>query len=266
MNRIMYYILLSFTLVCTISCKKGIEQQNDKLYSRHLQREVKLQVLFTAPPDDRSDFQLLLVNDAKVAKEARLAEIADSLYKAKEIQTLVIVVVDGLNAKHEYGVADYIMQTTNGQKADHYDSFIHNELYPYAKKKAGVRKFKSVAITGFETGAVSALDIAWTHSDKISKVGLFSPAFDKVTGSEISNPGGAMYEKLRNSRKRPSLQYWICGGGHDSLSNNAMGQVVEVLASKSFVSDTDIVFEKIAANHPGNWAGALPDFLKWVIK
>ncbi len=55
--------LLAFILLCG-SCKK-VKQTSDELYSRHLQRKVKLHILHTPPPDDRTLFNLLILNDGQ---------------------------------------------------------------------------------------------------------------------------------------------------------------------------------------------------------
>lgn len=267
MTRIIYtFFLFAVVLTSSISCKKGVQQQKDELYSRHLQRTVKLEIIHTAEPDDKSDFQLLIVNDAKVANSIGLFETTDRLYKDKQIGPLLIVVVDGVNGKQEYGIADNSNKGNKGAKADHYDSFIHNELYPYAKKKAGVRKFKSVAIMGFGAGAVSAMDIAWAHPDKISKAGLFSADFANTTAKADTIAGGDMYEKIKSSRKRPALQFWMYAGASstDTLTLFHTKAISDLLLSKSFLNAGDVVLQNGSSNHNAAWAEALPEFLKWV--
>lgn len=267
MTRIIYAsFFVAAILTISISCKKGVQQQKDELYSRHLQRNVKLEIIHTAEPDDKSEFQLLIVNDAKVANSIGLFETTDRLYKDKQIGSLLIVLVDGVNSKQEYGIGEASKKGNKGEKADHYDAFIHNELYPYAKKKAGVRKFKSVAIMGFGAGAVSAMDIAWAHPDKISKAGLFSADFANAVAKEDSIAGGAMYEKIKSSRKRPALQFWMYAGtaSADTLTLFHTKAVAELLLSKSFLNAGDVVLQNGPGNDNAAWGEALPEFLKWV--
>lgn len=264
MKQLRFWIPGLLVLAINISCKKGVEQQKDELYSRHLQRNVRLEIINTPVPDDKSMLNLLIVNDARTAATAHLFETTDSLQKAGRIQPLVIVVVDGVNKKEEYGIAGTIKKAAAGSKADHYADFIHNELYPYAKKKAGVRKFKSVAIAGFDAGAVSALDIAWAHADKISKVGMFSLRFENKTGTDTM-PGGLITEEVRVSRKRPKLEYWFYAGKNpgDTLVAHNTQALIEVLGSKSFVQPADIVMVMSHANTVADWAAQLPEFLLW---
>lgn len=256
--------LATVAVLVGIACKKGVQQQKDELYSRHLQRTVKLDIIHTPMPDDKEDLSLLIINDAKSANIDRIAKVTDSLQKAALLQPLVVVVTDGVNKKDEYGIADNIKTATSGTKADHYADFIHNELYPYAKKKAGVRKFKAVIIAGFETGAVSALDIAWTHPDKISKVGIFSAGpGNKAPADTVA--GGAMYEKLKASRKRPALQYWFYAGKNvnDTAIDWHTRAVIKLLQSKSFIHPTDVVIQTGLSNGPADWASAMPAFIQW---
>ena len=77
----------------------------------------------------------------------------------------------------EYGVAGYPDYQNNGTAAEKYAAFIDDELYPFIKKRAGVRKFNSITIAGCSLGGLSAFDIAWDHADKIDKVGVFSGSF-----------------------------------------------------------------------------------------
>ncbi|MGN6495587.1 MAG: alpha/beta hydrolase [Agriterribacter sp.] len=267
---------LCFISLVLISCKKGIQQQNDQLYSRHLQRQVKLTIFNTPVPDDKTTINLLLLNDGQEADNIRLATTMDSLYKKDQIEPLVVVAVHAGNRKEEFGVAGAAGTNNAGAKADHYDSFFNNELYPFAKKKAGVRKFKSVTIAGFGASALSALDIAWTHSDKISRVGLFSPAFNRKENKELAAEDslctGMMHEKIQSSRKRPNLQFWIYAGknGKTGLPNddadnifNCSGAFVELLSAKKFISDGDIVYTRGLTNNAAAWQEQLPEFLKW---
>ncbi len=49
--------------------------------------------------------------------------------------------------------------------------------YIHSKRKAAIRKFKSIAIAGNSLGGIVAFDIAWHNADKIDKVGVFSGSF-----------------------------------------------------------------------------------------
>lgn len=259
-------------------CKKGVQEQQDELYSRHLQRQVKLTIISTPIPDDKSELNLLVLNDGQEADDIRVTAIVDSMYRTKQIGPLVIAGIQPGDRKKEFGIADKKTGNQTGEKADHYDSFFNNELYPFAKKKAGVRKFKSVTIAGFGAGGLSALDIAWNHPDKISKAGVFSGAFNRKDDTQLKTADsictGMMYEKVRSSRKRPDLQFWIYAGqnGKTTLANDDSDNIqscssafVELLSGKKFVTNGDIVYRSGATNDIQAWQKEFPDFLKWAV-
>ncbi len=255
------------TVTCCLllSCK-GVKQREDQLYSRHLQRQVKLTVINTPAPDDRSDMQLIVFNDGQEFDRLRMKDIIDSLFKKKLLAPVVIVGVFAANRLNEYGVAG------EADKADNYDSFFNNELYPYVKKMAGVRKFREVAVAGFGAGGVSAFDIAWNRADKVSKAGIFSAAFCNSQMAVQDTAAGIVYQKLKASRKRPQTKFWFYAGakGNTGISNDNAANIaacttafVHLLEDKKFISEDDIVFTKGMTNNIDAWRSALPDFLIW---
>ena len=155
------FFLMGFLLI-VCACKR-VKQTDDSLYSRHLQRNVKLHIIHTPPPGDRSLYNLLILNDGQDLEKLRVHETLDSLYKSGKIAPLVIIGVEAGDRMQEYGVAEKPDYLGRGKRAAFYDAFINNELYPYAKKESGVRKFQSVAIAGCSMGGLSAFDIAWNH-------------------------------------------------------------------------------------------------------
>ena len=273
------FTALLFIMPLFIACNKGVTQQNDQLYSRHLQRQVTLTVINTPVPDDHSDLHLLLLNDGQDIDRLRAKDITDSLFKAKRIQPLLIVAIHAGDRMQEYGVAGKPDYEKRGSKADHYDAFINNELYPYIKKKAGVRKFKSVAFAGCSLGGLSALDIAFTHNDKISKVGIFSGSFwwrDKDTKDSTYNDdkNRIMIARLKTSRKKPDQQYWFWVGAKEESSDRDKDGIIDAvddtrdiitqLKSKG-VPDKNIVYKEAPQGQHDwpYWSAAFPDFMIW---
>lgn len=270
-------LLVGFGLV---SCGKKVKEQQDKIYSRHLQQHIKLNIVTTPMPDDKSKLNLLILNDGQDIGQLRVAGIVDSLYKKGRIAPLVIVAVVANNRMQDYGVAGMPDFKNKGAKADKYAAFIENELYAYAKKKAGVRKFNAVVIAGSSLGGLSALDIAWDHADKIDKVGVFSGSFwwrDKdVTDKDYTDDKDRiMLNKIRSSRKRPKLKYWFYSGAKEEESDRDNDGVIDVvddtrdlvtiIKNKNLVPASDItVVESPNGTHDYNsWSNALPGFLIW---
>ncbi|MBN8789960.1 MAG: hypothetical protein J0I84_22995 [Terrimonas sp.] len=266
-----FFVALAALAFC--SCKK-VNEQNDQLYSRHLQRQVKLTIINTPVPDDKSKLNLIIFNDGQLLDDIGMKEIVADLYAAKKINPVVIVGVHAGNRLQEYGISDYARSGGAGSKADHYAGFIDNELYAYAKKNAGVRKFNTVTIAGFGAGALSALDIAWDNADKISKAGIFSGAFSRKENKADTAANGEMYEKIKASRKRPKTQYWFYAGKNGAAeikSDDATdieantNALIQLLGNKSFINTADIAYKKANTNNIEAWKTVMPDFLEWAL-
>ncbi|MFZ1785150.1 MAG: alpha/beta hydrolase-fold protein [Ferruginibacter sp.] len=267
-------------LVSAIGCKSKIKQQDDEIYSRHLQRQVTLTIISTPMPDDKSDMNLLIVNDGQEMGQFGMREIVDSLYKKKLIKPLLIVGVHAGDRMQEFGVSGHPDYLKRGDKADHYDDFINNELYPYAKKNATVRKFKSVAIAGCSLGGLSAFDIAWNRADKIDKVGVFSGSFwwrdmDDKNAGYSDDKNRIMLAKIKASRKKPALKYWFYAGGKEEDSDRDKDGITDVvddtrdlidlIKSKNICLPDDIrfVYDANGIHDYGSWRQQLAAFLLW---
>ncbi|HEY4937040.1 MAG TPA: alpha/beta hydrolase-fold protein [Puia sp.] len=272
--------LYLLSLMIIFGACKYVKQTDDNLYSRHLQRNVKLHILHTSPPSDRSLFNLLILNDGQDMDKLRVKEIMDSLYRKGKLLPLVIIGVEAGDRMQEYGVTDKPDYLSRGSKAGFYDAFINDELYPYAKKESGVRKFQSVVIAGCSMGGLSAFDIAWNHPDKISKVGVFSGSFwwrDKSSddSSYSDEKNRIMYSKLKTSRKKPGLQYWFYAGALEEKSDRDKDSIIDViddtkdiinlLEKKNVVAAEGIVYREspTGVHNYSSWSEVFPEFLFW---
>ena len=273
-------LLLLFT---ACRSKHKINQQSDEIYSRHLQRQVKLTIINTPMPDDKTELNLLILNDGQDMEKLGVKETLDSLYKKGLIRPLLIVGVHAGDREQEYGVAGYPDFLKRGSKAGFYDAFINNELYPFAKKNATVRKFKSVAIAGCSLGGLSAFDIAWNRADKIDKVGVFSGSFwwrdkDDKAADYSDDKNRVMMNKLKASRKRPALKYWFYAGGKEEDGDRDKDGIIDVvddtkdlvalLKNKNIALPADILFiEDPNGKHDHEaWRKQFADFLVWGFK
>jgi hypothetical protein len=277
-------------MLLLFSCKHS-KETHDEIYSRHLQRKAKLTVLHTAPsPKDRSQFNLLILNDGQDMKKLRVRETLDSLYKKGVLKPLVVIGIDAGDRNREFGVAGKPDYLGHGNKASFYDAFVNDELYPYAKKQSGVRKFNCVAIAGWSLGGLSAFDFAWNHPDKISKVGVFSGSFSwrnksAQDSSYSDETNRILFAKLKASRKKPGLQYWFCSGGTNEISNSNQYRIfstsqnkdsivdlfddtpdlISLLEKKIVATRDGIVYRGLNSNCPDyeSWGTVFPDFLIW---
>ena len=273
-------ILLLAAAFILPGCKKKIKQQEDEIYSRHLQEHIKLTIISTPMPDNKGDMNLLLLNDGQDVDQLRVKKTLDSLYKNKLIQPLIVVAIHAGKRNEEYGVAGYPDFQNRGNRADKYADFIDDELYAYIKKKAGVRKFNSIALAGCSLGGLSAFDIAWNHADKIDKVGVFSGSFwwrdkDAAAADYSDDKNRIMLNYIKSSRKRPHLKYWFYAGTKEEEGDRDKDGVidvvddtkdlVELIKSKNVCPPNDIVYKETAGgkHEYASWSNELPEFLLW---
>lgn len=280
-----FQLVLAILLVGIVAsgCKSKIKQQEDEVYSRHLQEHIKLTIISTPMPEDKSSLNLLLLNDGQDAGLFGVKEILDSLYRKKIIEPLLIVAIHASDRVQEYGVSGIPDYKNNGSRADKYASFIDNELYPFIKKKAGVRKFKTVSIAGCSLGGLSAFDIAWDNADKIDKVGVFSGSFwwrdkDTVAPDYSDARNRIVLNKIRSSRKKPKLKYWFYAGEVEEKSDRDKDGMIDVVDDtkdliaiiqfKNVCPPSDIVYVASSEGKHAytSWRKALPEFLLWAFK
>jgi predicted alpha/beta superfamily hydrolase len=272
--------LLAVALLLT-ACSKKIKQQDDSVYSRYLQTHVKLSIISTPMPDEKNEMNLLLLNDGQDMELLKVKETVAELYKKDLIQPLLIVGIKADNRNNIYGVSGYPDYQGRGTKASKYAEFIDNELYAFIKKRAGVRKFNSVAIAGNSLGGLSAFDIAWNHADKIDKVGVFSGAFHyRITSIEnpdySDNTDRILLNQIKSSRKRPHLKYWFYGDDPEetgmrykaSININHTKDLITLIQNKNVCPPGDIVYNesKEGKQNYESWSKEFPYFLQWAFR
>lgn len=277
-----YYIpflaVISFFFIS--GCKSSVKTKTDKVYSRYLQKHVNLTIVSTPMPKDKSEMNLLLLNDGQDIEKMRVKEIVDSLYSKNLIRPLIVVAIHPGERLQEYGVSGLPDYKNQGSKAEKYSMFIDNELYAFIKKKVVIRKFNSVVIAGCSQGGLSAFDIAWDHADKIDKVGVFSGSFwwrDKnVSDTGYSDEKNRiMISKIRSSRKKPALQYWFYAGNKEETGDRDKDGIIDVIddskdlieliKKKQVCNPDDIIYtEDPNGKHDHTyWSHYFASFLTW---
>ncbi len=277
-----YFIpfLAVISIILLSDCKSAVKTRKDEVYSRHLQQHVKLTIVSTPMPSNKSEMNLLLLNDGQDFEKLRVKEIVDSLYSKKQIKPLIIVGIHPGDRLQEYGVADIPNYQNQGNRSGKYSRFIDNELYAFVKKKVGVRKFSSIAIAGYSQGGLSAFDIAWDHADKIDKTGIFSGSFwwrdtDVSDSAYTDEKNRIMINKIRSSRKKPHLQYWFYAGNKEETGDRDKDGIIdviddtkdliEIIKNKKVCSPDDIVYteDPNGLHDPIYWSHYFPSFLIW---
>lgn len=275
-----WIILTTLSLVGVLSCSKKIKKIEDKIYSRHLQTHIPLSIISTPLPDDTKNINLLLLNDGQDIEQLNVVKTVDSLYKATAIEPIIIVAIHSIDRMQTYGVAGIPDFNKRGSKADKYEQFIFNELLPFVKKQSGVRKFNSIAIAGCSLGGLSAMDIAWNHADKINKVGVFSGSFwwrdiDITDTAYSDSKNRILLSKIKTSRKRPKLNYWLYAGNKEEISDRDKDGIIdvvddtkdliEIIQNKKLTTTGEIVFKQSEdGKHDYNsWRKYFPEFMVW---
>ena len=225
-----YKFLLSIIVTISIfSCKSSVKQKEDSVYSRHLQRKMPISIISTKMPDKKEDMNLLLFSNSSLLETVRAKKIIDSLVKNKLIQPLILVAFEG--NKGDYGIEE--AKVPEAKQYKKFNEFVVDELLPYIKKHAVIRKFNSVAMCGFQNAAISTFDIAWNNDEKIEKIGMFSPNFSM----NATNNEDATFQLLQTSRKRPKLHIFIAANGTDSSEI----KFKTILDSKASITECTLV-------------------------
>ncbi len=166
------YSLFLFVL-SMVACKSSIKQQEDSVYSRHLQRHIPLTIITTAIPSKKEEMNLLLLNDVALLQEINAKKIIDSLYKKKLIQPILLVAFDG--KEEDFGLEEG--KPSNEKQIKKYNKFLSNELLTFIKKKALVTKFNTTAIAAVGIASINAFEVANNDDVQFQMVGMFSPIF-----------------------------------------------------------------------------------------
>jgi enterochelin esterase-like enzyme len=227
--KIFKIIFLFSVGVLLFACKSSTKQKTDSIYSRHLQRHIPLTIISTALPDKKEDMNLLLFNNNNMLEETRAKTIIDSLYKKKLIQPLMLVAFDGLET-------DYGLEEVEGKEAKdykQYNSFIDDELYPFIKKKATIRKFNSVAICGFLNAAKTVFDVAYNDDNKFQMVGMFSPQFNETKIGKAKTE----LEIIQGMKKKPTIKIFVEDNGIDSCAMKFQ----QIIAGKQSIAECKLV-------------------------
>lgn len=273
-------LALPLLVFLVVSCSSKPQIQQDELYSRHLQRKVQLTILNTDLPNNKSSWNLLLLNDGNELEKLSLQTTLDSLYKSGSIGPLVVVAIHAADRMQEYGISNKPDYEGRGSKADHYSSFVGKELIPFILERSGTRKFKSVAISGFSLGGLSAFDVAWNNSNKIDKAGIFSGSFwwrdkDASDPAYDNEKNRITIAKIRASRKQAGQKFWFYSGLKEEDSDRDKDGIIDAVddtrdvveALRRFrkfpTADITVIENKNGLHDWPSWKEYFPVFLDW---
>lgn len=247
-------------------------------FSPVLNRQVIVDV-FRPAHVNGSAFPLLILNDGQDSEALQLKFSVERLWQRGEISPVIIACVHAGDRMQEYGVASEKDFAGRGSRAGVYSDFILSELLPYLRGKYPI-DIKRQAIAGFSLGALSAMDIAWNHSDVFTRVGAFSGSFwwrrkdasDKDFDEKLDR---IMHSQIREDDLKEGLKFWFQTGTKDEpFDRNGNGVIDSIddtldliaeLTKKGYRPFHDIVYHEIhgGEHNQHTWGQALPVFLKW---
>ncbi|OCX50822.1 esterase [Mucilaginibacter sp. PPCGB 2223] len=247
--------------------------------SEILKREVAITLLI---PDDYNfaePLNLLLLNDGQETENLSLSKTLENLYQANKIKPVVAAAIHaGDERLLEYGIAGIPDFKGRGAKAELYTGFILDELLPQLYLHTSVKAFNKIAFAGFSLGGLTALDIAWNHSDIFGKVGVFSGSLwwrSKALNEGYTDADRIMHRVIRESKNKPALKFWLQTGTLDETADRNHNGIIDSiddtidlikeLEAKGYNRPADIQYlEVVGGRHDmPTWAKAMPKFLTW---
>lgn len=252
------------------------------LSSIHLGRKVTVTVIL--PPNYAFSFRyypILYLNDGQDIPSLRMEETLYDLFSEHIVPSFIVV---GLHANEqriqEYGTARQADYAGRGSKAGHFTRFVLEELKPYLERHYRIKKQAEHHVyAGFSLGGLSALDIAWNHSDVFPKVGVFSGSLwwrSKALDQGYQEATDRiMHAIVRETIGKPNLKFWLQTGTEDEVSdrnNNGIIDsiddtlgLIEALQLKGYRLLEDIVYREVEGGRHDQttWGKVMGEFLVW---
>lgn len=222
-----------------------------------------------------------MLNDGQDSETIQLKQTLEKLTLTKEIEDIIVVAVHAGDRMQEYGVANKADYKKRGARAKNYTKFIITELIPYLHYRYSIsQKQQDHAYAGFSLGGLSALDIAWHHSEYFGKVGAFSGSFwwrQRDTKSRFYSEyrDRIMHQQIRRGKFKEGMKFWFQAGLKDEHSDRNKNGVIDSiddtldliveLTKKGYRPFHDIQYleMKNGEHNLKTWAEAMPYFLKW---
>ena len=258
----------------------SVVQQNDVIFSTCLEREVKVDLYFSADVLNLKEIELLLINDGQDLQKMNFQRILEGLYSTNKIGPLMCAAIHcGSDRRNEYATAKALDYKGRGTKAAAYTEFIFKELLPFIKKIFPASSFKK-SFCGFSLGALSALDIVWNHPKEFTRVGSFSGSFwwRTVSQDDISfneEQHRIMHNQIREGGFYPWLKFFFQTGTLDESADRNNNGIIDAiddtvsliyeLVLKGYDREADIKYLEIkdGGHNVQTWARAFPEFLLW---
>lgn len=254
--------------------------ENHVIDSIYLQREVKVDCYLPLNVAEPAQMSLLLINDGQDLVKMEFEKILEKLYEQNEVTPLFCVGMHcGADRRNEYATAKILDYKGRGNKAQAHTDFVMKEVIPFIREKYAVPSFREKSFAGFSLGALSALDIVWSHPAEFVKIGAFSGSFwwrDKAQEDEDFNEDihRIMHRLVRQGDHYPWLRFFFEVGTQDETADRNNNGIIDAiddtvslideLKKKGYHSNDIKYLELEDGRHDvPTWARAFPDFLKW---
>jgi enterochelin esterase-like enzyme len=259
----------------------GILMESLTLLSAGLNREVRVDFYLPVGGSRPEDMSLLLINDGQELEKLGLPKILGDLYEGDAISPLLCAGIHaGADRKKEYGTVSTPDYLGRGAGAGAYTDFIFKDLIPQIHRQFNIAAFRDRAFAGFSLGALSAMDIVWTHPQEFSRAGLFSGSFwwrtkDKTDPDYNERTDRIMHAQIRQGGYHPRLKFFFeCGTEDEQEDRNSNGiidsiddtqDLIRELVAKGYDRAGDIRYLEIEGGRHDvpTWARAMPEFLQW---
>ncbi len=270
-----------------IEKRTSIILESMNLESPQLDRSIQVDLYLTGASRENGAFSLspdtslLLINDGQDLGKLGLAEILEELHERGKLAPMLCAGIHaGAERKMEYGTACKPDYKGRGAKAGAYCRWVMEELIPTIRANYGHAEFKEKAFAGWSLGALSAMDIVWTHPEEFARAGLFSGSFwwrtkDQSDPAYDEQSDRIMLNEVINGGFYPWLKFFFeCGTEDEEEDRNQNGVIDSIddtrdlmkeLAEKGYDPVRDIHYLEIAGGRHdiATWAQAMPEFLLW---
>ena len=257
----------------------GMIVEQRAIASRHLKRQVVVDLYLPKDIADPSGLSLLLLNDGQDLEDMPYAPLAEELIREGKIGPLVTA---GIHAnkhrKSEYGTSSQPDFAGRGDRADAHRLFVVEELLPFIQKSYAVPRFRQVVFGGFSLGGLSAIDIAWAHPELFSAAGVFSGSLwwrSKDLGEGYDDDRHRIiHQVIRAGEAHPGQRFYFTTGSLDETADRNGNGIIdsiddtqdlirELKAKGQAEEDIRYVNFEDGRHDVATWARALPDFLQW---
>jgi len=206
-------------------------------------------VIVSLPPGYHSDstrrYPVLYIHDGNLVFNTwRLDETASALASNNQMEPLIIVHVNN-GGTQEDRFDDYTASRDArgwGGNADNYGRMLVEELKPFID--AEYRTLTDAANTGLagaSLGGLATLYLGLKYPGKFGKLAVLSPS--------LWREGGTIVPQLKGLTSKPALRIWLDIGTEEGPTNS-IRQLRDLLKSKGWVLDTDLIyFEAKGARH-----------------